>query len=658
MILTYNTLSSDTLDTEQVSTVDNLINAVSEVVDSTVTLLANAQEQNNIYAYQVEDRNLALADIQTIINGGTPSAVNNKIDVVSALIQSTGISDEDRTLYTNQLAELNTYRSLISSVSDYSLNEEEIEALEAQATTLKTNVSNLQSENATQGERITALSSELESAQTISSQYKMIVDTANTLLGLNMKNTDSQEQVEAAIKNYINTAVSDYRTSVDTTSASYQAGYSAGAASADIDSAYNNGYTAGYSAGVSAGSSGSSDSSTIATLTSQITSLSNEKNLLQSENATLSSWVTALSAANSSLETEKQSLESQNNSLKSQNSSLQSQVTSLSRTQNTSSTSSGSSSSGNTASITPTSSSSSVGSSSSGSTSTSSGTTTSSSNKSSQNNATTTANTNNVPQSTNSTDTVIAGKATTTSGATTENGQTLRGPKYTKTQSEVPAEGQSASTKLTKLTDSSKVKFDLHGASYTDTTDEQKDTAYTVINYYLNHLESLGNLGSEDLKKIIDNDQYLVEADVIGSIDVTPSEEMITAFNEQEAVAQGSGTYNLNISSDGIKAGDLYFVVHESEAVQDTIDVVVETATEDGLNLEFKDLSPVTITKISYNKMTAGAGGETDTITSTAKSNNNGLKIAFLIGGILAVGGGAILFILYRKKRAGALIRR
>ena len=358
-----------------------------------------------------------------------------------------------------------------------------------QITTLQTKVVNLESENVEQKARITSLTSELESAQELSSQYKMIVDTANTLLGLNLKNTDSKEQVENAIKEYIKTSINTNETSIDTSSASYTAGFTAGKNSVDTEKEYNNGYSVGYADGLRAGSSNSSDTSseTIANLTSQVTALSNEKAALQNENTSLSSWVSLLSSANNTLENEKQTLESRNNS-------LQSQVNSLSRTQ----------SSGTTASVVSSGSSSSTLPTVTASTSSSSGTPSQTSTSGTTSASSTQKSTQNTPVSSNSTtntqDTVIAGTPVATSGTQHELGYVEQIKKVTKSQSSVPAEGQKADVRLTKLSENGNITLDLNGATYKDATQEQKENAYNIINYYLNNLEKLGDLGDVELK--------------------------------------------------------------------------------------------------------------------------------------------------------------
>ena len=631
LVMTYNTLSGEELDVSQVSNTDELINSVAEVVESTATLLANVEGQNAIYEYQIEDRNLALSDIRVVINGGEPTGVNNKITQLTTLIQNPTTSDSDRALYTAQVAELNTYKSLIASVNNNTLSQAERDALDSQITTLQTKVNNLESENASQKTRITSLTTELESAKTLSSQYKMIVDTANTLLGLNLKNTDSKEQVEAAIKQYIQTSVKTDTTTVDTSSASYNAGYTAGRNSVDTSSYYNNGYSVGYAQGVQAGSSSGNDASaaTIANLTSQVTALSNEKAALQSEKDGLSSWVSALASANESLTNEKQTLESRNNS-------LQSQVNSLSRSQSATQT----------ATVTPSVATPTVTTtpSTGGSTGITTGTTTTTSNnnKATQNTPTTTNNTTTQKQ-----DTEIAGTPVTTSGTQHELGYVEQIKKITQSQSLVKADGQKAVFSLSKLSDAGNIKLDLHGATYTDTTAEQKDNAYNIINYYLNNLEKLGDLGDVELKKIASNKDYNVDAEVVASVDVTPSGEMAKEIVEQ-------GKTHLKISSDELDKNALYFIVHESTQRPDTFDVALQKMNSDGLNIELQDCSPVTITKISYGKI-SGNGGTTETMVSSTKTgtDNSMLKIIFIILAIVAVGGGAIGFIIYRKKRGG-----
>ena len=69
------------------------------------------------------------------------------------------------------------------------------------------------------------------------------------------------------------------------------------------------------------------------------------------------------------------------------------------------------------------------------------------------------------------------------------------------------------------------------------------------------------------------------------------------------------------IKSDELEKGSLYLITHESNVRTDTFDVALEKATTEGLDVELADLSPVTISKITYDKK-YGNGGTTDTMVS------------------------------------------
>ena len=896
MVLTYKTLSNENLDTGEVDTVDELIEAVTTKADNTAKALKNAKDQNSVYAYQITDRNLALTDIETLLSGGSASGVAGKITELETLIADESVSDEDKAVYTAQLTELNTYKTMVETVKsklsqlnkaeeDLAAANQNIETLEGQIATLKGTISSLErtiesnnttisslresvssltsenesqaemissletsvsrletlsseqatqissldstisaqkekidagtatieelsaaittansqiktlseknaalvseisnlsatvaslkDENTTQAETISALNeqistleennaslstqisslkgaielsegevaslkstvaslqseltglearntsqaetiktltADLESANTLASQYKMIVDTANTLLGLNLKNTDTKEEVEAAIKEYIATAISGGDTSLDTASANYKAGYNAGVASVDTSvnsTTYKNGYSAGYTAGLSAnhGSGTSTDSSTVAALTSQITSLtttnsnlnkqistlssenatllsknqtlSSDVSTLKSENSSLSSEnktlakekksladdneslessVTSLKATNKSLKSKNSSLKDENDSLKSenktltstnkalseQNGTLQSKVNSLSAGSNTASTATAATNNSNRNNST------------SGTASVSSSTTrTTASTSESISSKKSDTSESKESEKKSSSNTVIASTPVTTSGTKYENGETVTIKKPSKSSSEVAAEGQEAEFELEKLSGES-VVFDLKGASFTDTSEEQLESAYTVINYYLNHISELGDLGSIDIKNIADDKDYEVKANVLASMDIVPSADMEKDFEE-------SGKYTLKASSAELEDGSLYFIVHESEDRDNTFDITLETAKNGELSMELKDLSPVTISKISYEDVTLAAadteevGGTTEAITSTdVKKGMDAKRIFFILFGVIAIGGAATMLVIYGRKRQPA----
>lgn len=866
MVLTYKTLSNENLDTSEVGTVDELISSVQEKADATASSLKNAQSQNAVYAYQIADRNLALTDIKTLLSGDSASGVKNKIDELEALIADESISEADKAVYTDQLAELNTYKTLvekvksklsaldksetdldnankdieslenqiitlkgtvssleetvrsnetlisslkesvssltsknesqaetissleesisnlqtlsseqseqiselsgtisvqktkidegtatieelseaiitantqiqnlsskntelvgeiaslsaaiktlkgqnseqsttISELSDsikdleknntslssqlvslkgtLELSEEEVASLKSTVASLQKNLTALQKENEEQAAAIISLTADLKASNALASQYKMIVDTANTLLGLNLKNTDSKEEVEAAIKAYIATAISDNDTVINTAGANYKAGYSAGVASVDVSTnspTYKTGYSVGYSAGLTAGansSSGNGNASTIASLESQITALSTANGTLTSQNSSLTSKnaelasenkelsgkVTKLESNNSTLTKENQSLKSKNSTLKedneglkktnstlkaanksltTQNSTLQSKINSSSHTTTTTNSGSSGSNSGS-ASVTR-------NDISSGSNKTNS----TKSEKKEEKHRSDSGTEKKVSEGeTEEKDTEIASTPVTTSGTKYENGDTVTIKKPSKTRSEITAEGQEAGVSLVKPSGEG-TAFDLDGASYVEATEEQKENAYMVINYYLNHISELGDLGSMDVKDIAENSDFSVTADVLASMDVTPSAEMKEAFEE-------NGAYNLNISSNEIEDGDLYFIVHESEDRADTFDITLETASGNELTMELKDLSPVTISKISYEDVTLSAGNEevggtTEAITSKEVSHKTGsFRIVFIIFGIVVICGAAAILIYSRKRSA------
>ena len=188
--------------------------------------------------------------------------------------------------------------------------------------------------------------------------------------------------------------------------------------------------------------------------------------------------------------------------------------------------------------------------------------------------------------------------------------------------------------------------------TFKETTDEQRENAYNVITYYLNHISELGDLGSIDVKNLSENKDYHIAAEVVASVDVSASKEAKEAFDKGEE-------YDLVLSSNELEDGALYFLVHESDKRAGTYDVSLSEVSGNSLNMKVKDLSPVTVSKISFNKIALVETNKNETTeiqaVSEEKTDNSSMKIIFIVLAVVALGGlGAFLFFNKRKRRIKA----
>lgn len=397
--------------------------------------------------------------------------------------------------------------------------------------------------------------------------------------------------------------------------ASYDEGYAAGVASVDVSEnskPYKTGYNAGYAAGVKKGKASATNTTKITDLTDQVKTLSNQVTSLNNDKTSLSNQVTSLNNDKISLSGQVSSLTGDNNSLKSQVSSLkgekssletkvsslQNQVNSLQKSNQASSSSSSSSTSNKTGSTTSNKTGSAT-SSKEGITSTKQSTTTSSKADEVQDEALKNAqdlvaNNSDLGAESNSTATTAAVSETKAIGESA----TMKMP--VATEVEVT---QKATTSLD--TSSSAEITDTNGYSYTVTTAEQKDNAYKIVTWYMNHLEELGDLGSSEIKEAATDETKNVAFNEVLSFDAIPNDEQIVDIENGKGV-------ELSIESDGFRDGELYLVVHESTRRAGVFDTLLAEAEGNTLSVKLPDLSPILITSVSVQETAAAAAVNND----------------------------------------------
>ena len=377
------------------------------------------------------------------------------------------------------------------------------------------------------------------------------------------------------------------------------------------------------------------------TLQSENKNLSGKNKTLQKNNDSLSAKVSSLTSSNDKLKASEKTLKSQVSSLRSQVNSLKNSTSTSTATTNryTANTNSGSS---NTASVQP-------------SNASNSGTETSDSKKSESkaNSSNTdkkdkTADTSEVIESDN-----ITRNATLDSSVGVERqlGEVLETmlPETTTLASD-----QQAATTLNQIDDSKVVDITTNAKDTNAATSEQKNNALKIVNWYMNNLEELGNLGSQEIKDAATDSSKSVTFDMLASFDVTPSDAQQDAIDNKQDV-------DLTISSPDIEDGALYLVIHESDLREGTFDVALTQAYGSEIDIKVPDLSPVTLTKIIVTDAEVISSSSTQQSTEElpqeveeSNKNNSGFRVIMYFLIVVAIGGAVVLLVLAKRRKGGS----
>ena len=658
------------------TTTDESIADKIESISGMISIITNSYNQlNEAYGNLENDYQSILDHVygedEKTVDQVTPEQVQAQIDknqqdaideAVKKALENAGSVSGDAETIQNSLAETITAIMDGEDVSTAGMSEELVTAL-GEVQNMQANVTSMQA--AIDG-------------------YTSVLATIQNALGLD--NTATTAEILSAISGLKNqvatlsaqvTDLSEENATLKTQVAegTYSDGFAAGVASVDVSensAPYKNGYNAGYSAGYEAGNKNdSSSASQIKKLTTKVDALSKENSTLSAEvstlkndNTSLKTEVGTLTTANKSLTSKVSSLNgtvstltSENSSLSSEVSSLQGQVTSLKNSSNRT----------NTASV--------ATSSNTGTVSSASQTTTSASTSS----GSSTTGAQSKPKSSG-----VAAETTTSSEKETESDSedivrnstlvTATDTKYqqgTAVETLLPSNeeintvetAQRAATTLIKLIDNSDSTIETNAESYENSSADQREMAYLILTYYMNHLDELGELGSEDIQDAATDDSKEVSFEVLSSVDVKASDEQMTEIEKD-------GTAELTLTSDDFEDGELYFVVHESEVRSDTYDVILLTATKNTLSLELPDFSPVTVAKISIDEIVSQEEvTETETenpqliaeavdAEDDAQQSNDGFRIVMYVLIVVAFVVLAALFVLMKKQKDGTLPRR
>ena len=216
------------------------------------------------------------------------------------------------------------------------------------------------------------------------------------------------------------------------------------------------------------------------------------------------------------------------------------------------------------------------------------------------------------------------------------------------------ASDQQAATTLNQIDDSKVVDITTNAKDTNAATSEQKNNALKIVNWYMNNLEELGNLGSQEIKDAATDSSKSVTFDMLASFDVTPSDAQLDAIDNKQDV-------NLTISSPDIEDGALYLVIHESDLREGTFDVALTQAYGSEIDIKVPDLSPVTLTKIIVTDAEVISSSSTQQSTEElpqeveeSNKNNSGFRVIMYFLIVVAIGGAVVLLVLAKRRKGGS----
>ncbi len=392
----YALLTNSTLDKDNISGINNTLNAIVnkintlknnlDVAQATVTdlqgQLAQAEQQKSALEAELATTKQSLEETKTALQ----TAKDEKADLVAAYEKA--ISDGDAESAAALQAQIDKYDATIAQLQS---TQEALEQKEQDIKDAQDALAILQKQLEDKEAEVEALNKQIEALSNTADGLVMTVATANTLFGLELPEDASDSEIYDAIQNYVrqklssdetiaaiqtlvgstntgsdlvadvSTAISNGSgsTGTDVNSGNYKAGYdtgytdgyavgktdgtNAGYTSGNKDG-YDTGYAAGYAKAVSentstskndGSTSTSTDSATITKLTSQVESLTSQNTSLNSTVSSLNTKVSELEKEKSELETKNTSLTSDNTTLKDKVSSLNTKVTTLEKEKNT-----------------------------------------------------------------------------------------------------------------------------------------------------------------------------------------------------------------------------------------------------------------------------------------------------------------------------------
>ncbi len=676
----YSLLTGSTLEADDITGINNTLNAIIDKIQTLQNNLQETQATVKDLQKQLEEAESAYSELEAELdttkeqlaqaNAALTAAQAEKDTLVEEYEKAIAEGDEEAAAALQaQIAEKKAVIDQLEATRA-ALEQKEQDILEAQNT-----ITSLQSQIDAKNAEIAELRRQLDALSVSADGFAMTVETANELFGLTLAAGSTDEEVYNAIVAYVqeklatdqtiaaiqvlvnsnNTGealVRDVKNAID-------AKNSGGTDNNDDednenmidDSAVNttsNNYKAGYNAGYAEGikvNSGSSlsDTATIASLSSQVFSLTSEnKNLknevedledevddledeiddleddnkalsnkastLTSKNNELSSSVETLNASNSNLNTKVNSLTKSNESLADEVTSLKSQLNKATSTTKTTIA------------------------------------TTAKDKEEVKEEATKEDTTvkeeevNEKPETQPATeeiksDVMVSGTLTTVE-TVTGLGHVVQ-LKMDEVRAASAASNQKGTGVLIKLPENGSAisTINTNGLEANAISAESINNAYVIMEYYTNHLNKLGELGSKDITSAAKDASKAVILETVVSADIKPSPT-------QEAAIKNGVTTKVNVSFDGIDNNSLYLVIHESEERVGTYDVTMVKPKNGILEFSMPDLSSITIAKVkvdNVSNLNLVEEQDVESVDGPSKSNSSN-TLRFVVYGLIIVG--------------------
>ena len=645
----YSLLTGSTLEADDISGINNTLNAIINKIQTLQNNLKVAQATVKDLEAQLEEAESAYSALEAELdttkaqlvkaNEALSAAQAEKEALVEEYEKAIAEGDEEAAAALQaQIAEKQAVIDQLEA-TQVALEQKEKDILEAQNT-----ITSLQSQIDAKNKEIADLQKQLDALSSSADGFAMTVETANELFGLTLAAGASDEEVYNAIVAYVQeklatdqtiAAIQNLVNSKNTGAAlvkDVENAINAGSGNNNdcehdgwiddsvVNSASNNyksGYNAGYAEGikVNSGNSSASDAATITSLTSQVSSLTSENKKLKNEvedledevddledeiddleddNKTLNSKVTSLTSKNTELSNSVETLTTNNSTLNTKvtsltksNEALEDEVASL-KTQLNKATATNKST---VATATPTTNREKEE-------DTEETTKETTASKEEETDKKTTAEEAEAQPTTEVTkpDVMVSGTLTTV-----ENVSGLGSVvqlEMDEVKSSSAASNQKGTGAIIKLPENGSAisTINTNGSEANAVSVEAIKNAYVIMEYYTNHLAELGELGSEEITSAAKDSNKAVILETMVSADIKPSPT-------QEAAIKNGVSTKVNVSFDGIDNNSLYLVIHESEKRIGTYDVTMVKPKKGMLEFSLDDLSPITIVKVKVDNV-------------------------------------------------------
>ncbi|MDD3138751.1 MAG: leucine-rich repeat protein [Lachnospiraceae bacterium] len=665
----YNKLTGSTLQADEITGLANALNAIVGKIQSLQNDLTVAQATVTDLRTQLSNEQSKVSQLQTELDStkgelqkaesSLDAAKQEKDDLQAQYEEAIKNGDEAAAAALKEQIDAKNAAIQELETTKKNLEQKEQDLKDAQDT-----VKALQDQIDAKDAEITDLKKRLDALTSSAEGFKMTVDTANTLFGLELAEGTSDEDVLAAIQDYVSTKVSsdetikkiqalvnstntgdklvadvessigsgsgdgDYKSGYDTGYAegvasvdvstngeTYKNAYAAGVASVDVSvngATYKSGYSAGYEAGAkSAGTNtGSGDYTTgyNAGYSAGVASVDTSKNYSSGYNTGYAAGYKAGESKNSGTENSSAltgqitSLTNEVNKLTSSNTSLTNQVTTLTSENSTL--------------------------------------------KNQVSNLTSQVDTLKNSKTTSSTTSTTTGNATASTNKTT-------GTASTTTPTAASTGGASSTNKTDTTSEDDKPQavdesIDYEGSTQNNAINTQPsglgyyverklpsdtstiangqlavvkinqlsgDKAVTIKTNAKSYVAASSTEQGNAFKVISYYMNHLNELGTLGDSEIksaaTDNSKIVTAdevmsfdfeaSEEQQKAIENGETVDLKITADKIENGALYLIVHESKVRTGTYDVLLARANQNELLINVPDLSPVTIAKITVD---------------------------------------------------------